>query len=146
MTPFHTARRTFSIARGPLLLAAAGFMAVTTASGSHATTQPQSDRLSRTAVSLTIRAAGVDLSGTLTTASPVCGAHRMVQVWRQIGTRGGGDDQRFAQDTTEHVSGHTYRWDTGNTGVAGRFYATVRGTTTCAPASTPTIRATRTDG
>jgi hypothetical protein len=106
---------------------------------------PESSALrhTKTKVSLAIHADGVDLFGTLTTAKSTCGKDRTVTVWRQVGQRGGGNDRRFAMDTSEHDHGHVYRWDTGNTGVAGHFYATVRATSSCRAASSATIHAVR---
>ena len=58
---------------------------------------------------------------------------------KQVGTRGGGDDQKFASD----LAASDGSWSTGNTGTAGRFYAKIRATTTCTGDTSPTIRATR---
>lgn len=93
-------------------------------------------------VTVTIKAAGVDLYGTVKSPQHVCMAHRTVVVYKQIGTRGGGDDRRIASDTTsiEHGVGV---WDTGNTGIAGRFYAKVKASADCRGATSPTIRAVR---
>jgi hypothetical protein len=92
---------------------------------------------------VTIRAQGVDLSGTVASPKPRrCAADRKVIVIKQIGTRGGGDDQRFATDNAS-LNGGVYEWSTGNTGVAGRFYAKVRRITGCKGDTSPTIRAIR---
>jgi hypothetical protein len=92
---------------------------------------------------VTIQAQGVDLSGTVSSPKPkLCAAGRHVVVFKQIGTRGGGDDQRFASDTAD-LSGGVATWSTGNTGVAGRFYARVRRITGCQGDTSPTIRAVR---
>jgi hypothetical protein len=91
---------------------------------------------------VTIAAEGVDLHGVLKSDRAACMVDRLVIVFKQHGTRGGGDDTRFAHDTTELVDGHGV-WSTGNTGTEGRFYARVRKTDSCAGDSSPTIRATR---
>jgi hypothetical protein len=92
---------------------------------------------------VTIKAEGVDLSGTVVSPKPKkCARNRHVVVMKQIGTRGGGDDQHFADDNAS-LSGGVYMWDTGNTGVAGRFYAVVHHITGCKADTSPTIRAVR---
>ena len=97
----------------------------------------------RAATTVTIQAEGTDLSGTVRSARPaICADERTVIVFRQRGTRGGGNDERFAMDTSEQ-QGDDYVWSTGNTGTAGRFYAKVRRTAQCQADTSPTIRAVR---
>ncbi len=92
---------------------------------------------------VTIRADGTDLSGVVKSPRPRrCAANRKVVVFKQIGTRGGGNDVRFASDNAS-LSGGAYRWSTGNTGTEGRFYARVRRIDGCRGDTSPTIRATR---
>ena len=94
-------------------------------------------------VTVTIKAEGTDLSGVVRSPKPrLCAAHRTVTVFKQKGARGGGDDQRFASDTTSLNNG-VYEWSTGNTGTEGRFYAVVRAKTGCKRAASETIRAIR---
>jgi hypothetical protein len=50
-------------------------------------------------VTVTIQAEGTDLSGKVSSTRAVCKADRNVIVFKQVGTRGGGDDIRFANDT-----------------------------------------------
>ena len=88
---------------------------------------------------VTIRAEGVDLSGKVKSPRQACVTDRKVIVFKQIGTRGGGDDQKFASDTASSDGS----WSTGNTGTPGKFYAKVRKTTMCKKDSSPTIRARR---
>jgi hypothetical protein len=64
---------------------------------------------------------------------------RKVVVFKQVGTRGGGDDQNFASDQADSDGS----WSTGNTGTEGKFYAKVRATTRCQGDTSPTIRARR---
>lgn len=74
---------------------------------------------------VTIRAQGTDLSGVVSSPAPVrCAQNRKVHVYKQIGTRGGGNDVHIASDNAS-LQGSTYRWSTGNTGQAGRFYSKV---------------------
>ena len=92
---------------------------------------------------VTIRAEGTDLSGVVRSPAPDrCADERNVVVWKQVGTRGGGDDIRFASDTAS-LSGTRYEWSTGNTGTPGRFYAHVRHIDGCKADTSPTIRARR---
>ena len=88
---------------------------------------------------VTIQAAGTDLSGFVSSPNASCEANRTVIVYKVVGTRGGGDDIRFAMDT----SGDDGSWNTGNTGTPGKFYAKVKKTTFCKADFSPTIRATR---
>jgi hypothetical protein len=91
------------------------------------------------ASTVTIKAEGTDLSGTVKSARAVCKDGRKVIVFKQKGARGGGDDKKFATDTAESDGS----WNTGNTGTEGKFYAKVRATTQCKGDTSPTIRATR---
>jgi uncharacterized cupredoxin-like copper-binding protein len=93
----------------------------------------------RATTTVTIQAEGTDLSGTVSSPKPAtCADGRKVIVFRQIGTRGGGDDEKLASDTAEK-QGDVYRWSTGNTGQSGKFYAKVRRTPDCKPDTSPTI-------
>ena len=91
------------------------------------------------ASTVTIQAEGTDLFGNVSSTRATCEANRKVIVFKQVGTRGGGDDIRFASDTTESDGD----WNTGNTGTEGKFYAKVKRTDLCKADSSPTIRATR---
>lgn len=90
---------------------------------------------------VTIKAEGTDLSGTVSSPRRVCKDERKVIVYKQKGARGGGDDIKFASDTTE-LQGGVGQWNTGNTGTEGRFYAKVKKTDQCGADTSPTIRAT----
>jgi hypothetical protein len=93
-------------------------------------------------VTVTIKAEGTDLSGTVKSPRRVCKANRTVVVIKQVGARGGGNDTRFASDTTE-LSNGVGQWSTGNTGTEGRFYAKVRRSAQCKGDTSPTIRVTQ---
>ena len=70
-------------------------------------------------VTVTIKAEGTDLSGSEERRNrPSCAAERTVIVFRQQGARGGGNDERFAMDTTDKQNGK-WVWSTGNTGTEG---------------------------
>ena len=88
---------------------------------------------------VTIHAEGTDLSGTLSSSLSSCVEGRNVIVYKQIGTRGGGDDIRFASDTADSDGD----WNTGNTGTEGKFYAKVKRNALCKKDFSPTITAQR---
>ncbi len=92
----------------------------------------------RTATKVTIDRAGSDLFGTVSSSRASCEDNRKVVLFKQRGTRGGGDDLRIAFDTTE-VQGGVGVWSTGNTGLAGKFYAKALRTATCKAGSSSTI-------
>ena len=111
--------------------------------GATLATGPAEASAARARTTVTIRAEGVDLSGTV--ASPRaarCAEGRTVLVFQQKGARGGGDDVRIASDTASR-NGDRYEWSTGNTGIEGRFYAKVGRTAACRADTSPTIRAVR---
>ena len=91
---------------------------------------------------VTIKAEGSDLYGTVSSKRAACEGDRTVVLYKQKGARGGGDDVRIASDTTE-VSNGVGQWNTGNTGMAGRFYAKVTKTADCKPDTSPTIKVER---
>ncbi|MGC4110735.1 MAG: hypothetical protein QM747_09990 [Nocardioides sp.] len=92
---------------------------------------------------VTIKAEGVDLSGTVSSPKPRrCAKNRTVNLIKQIGTRGGGDDDKIGSDTAELQNG-VYVWDTGNTGIAGKFYAKVKAIPGCKGATSKTVKAVR---
>jgi hypothetical protein len=91
------------------------------------------------ASTVTIKADGVDLSGTVKSPRQSCITDRKVIVFKQIGARGGGDDKNFASD----LASADGSWSTGQTGTAGKFYAKIRATTQCKGDTSPTIRAHR---
>lgn len=89
---------------------------------------------------VTIRAQGTDLSGRVSSPAPLrCAQNRTVHVYKQIGTRGGGNDIHFASDTASLQNG-AYRWSTGNTGTPGYFYSKVFPKPGCRGDTSETIR------
>ena len=88
---------------------------------------------------VTIQAEGTDLFGNVSSSNDVCEANRKVTVFKQVGARGGGDDIRFASDTSDDDGD----WNTGNTGTEGKFYAKVKKTDLCKSDLSPTITAHR---
>ncbi len=109
-----------------------------------ATAADGSARVTPANTTVTIRAQGTDLSGRVSSSAPLrCARNRRVIVYKQIGTRGGGDDVQFASDNASR-QGNVYMWSTGNTGTPGRFYAKVWPITGCRGDTSDTIRATNT--
>jgi hypothetical protein len=87
---------------------------------------------------VTIDRAGSDLFGTVSSGRAACEGNRTVVLYKQRGTRGGGDDVRIASDDTEVQNGVGV-WSTGNTGQAGKFYAKVKKTAQCKAGVSSTI-------
>ncbi|WP_341926834.1 hypothetical protein [Nocardioides psychrotolerans] len=88
------------------------------------------------AVTVTIKAEGTDLSGTVSSAKPRrCAANRTVKLFKLIN----GEPHLWANDTTEK-QGTRYVWSTGNTGTPGRYYAKVGAKPGCRGDVSPTIR------
>ncbi len=88
---------------------------------------------------VTIEAAGTDLSGTVSSPKTGCERDRTVVLFKQKGKRGGGDDLRVASDTTDYSNG-VGQWSTGNTGMAGNFYAKATKTADCKVAFSKTVK------
>lgn len=127
---------TARITTGALTATAAVSMVAAGFAG-HANAAPSA--AARANVSVSIQAEGTDLSGTVNSSRSVCEANRNVVVWKQIGLRGGGDDIRFAMDTSDSNG----EWNTGNTGTEGKFYAQVKRTPQCKAATSSTVTAVR---
>ena len=119
--------------------AAVSFLGLASAAGLAIGTGATATAAPTVSSTVTIHAEGTDLSGNVSSSNPTCEANRRVVVFKQIGTRGGGNDINFASDTTDEDGD----WNTGNTGTEGRFYAKVKKTSLCKADFSPTIRATR---
>ncbi|HWJ82048.1 MAG TPA: hypothetical protein VNS55_07415 [Nocardioides sp.] len=116
--------------------AAAGLLSTGAALACLAATSPA---WALTATTVTIHADGTDLSGHVASSDPACVEGRKVLLIKQVGARGGGNDQRIASDLADSAG----NWDTGNTGIEGKFYAKVRATDTCGRDTSRTVRAVR---
>jgi hypothetical protein len=119
--------------------AAVSFLGLASAAGLAIGTGATATAAPTVSSTVTIHADGTDLSGNVSSSNPTCEANRHVVVFKQIGTRGGGNDINFASDTSDDDGD----WNTGNTGTEGRFYAKVKKTSLCKADFSPTIRATR---
>lgn len=92
---------------------------------------------------LTIRAEGVDLSGTVQSQRLRCVGNRVIKLYKQRGaTQNPGADDLIATDTSER-RGNRGVWSTGNTGISGRFYVRTGKAPGCTAAASKTIRAVR---
>lgn len=92
---------------------------------------------------LTIRAQGLDLSGTVQSSKLRCVGNRNVRLYKQRGTtQNPSVDNQIAMDTSER-QGNRGVWSTGNTGLSGRFYVRTARVPGCTAAVSKTIRAVR---
>jgi hypothetical protein len=92
---------------------------------------------------LTIKAEGVDLSGTVESKKLSCLGGRKVKVYKQVGSeQNPKTDPVIASDISER-QGNIGVWSTGNTGKSGKFYARTGGTLECRGDISQTIVARR---
>ena len=90
---------------------------------------------------LTIRAQGLDLSGTVQSAKGSCLGNRNIKLYKQKGrNQNPGADDLIATDTSER-QGNRGVWSTGNTGMSGKFYVRTGKVPGCTGAASKTIRA-----
>ena len=88
---------------------------------------------------MTITSEEANFYGKVKSPRASCKADRTVILFKVIGTRGGGDDSHFANDTTDAAG----NWNTGNTGTPGRYYAKVRKTDQCKADASRTVTGLR---
>lgn len=93
---------------------------------------------------VTIQTANGDFWGTVDSPRPrVCARDRNIVVFKQSGTEQDPRvDQKVASDTAS-LNGDRYEWNTGNTGLFGKFYARARRTTDCKADTSRTVRSVR---
>ncbi len=90
---------------------------------------------------LTIRAQGLDLSGTVQSSRGSCLGNRNVKLYKQQGQeQRPNTDPLIATDTSER-QGNRGEWSTGNTGMRGKFYVRTGKVPGCTGAASKTIRA-----
>ena len=90
---------------------------------------------------LTIRAQGTDLSGTVQSTRGSCLGDRNIKLYKQKGKeQRPGSDTLVATDTSER-QGNRGEWSTGNTGMRGKFYVRTGKVPGCTGAASKTIRA-----
>ncbi|TYL45188.1 hypothetical protein FXB39_19570 [Nocardioides sp. BGMRC 2183] len=86
---------------------------------------------------VTIKATGVELSGKVKSKRRVCVVNRTVLVYKVLND----GNHLFSSDVTDEQG----RWNTGNTGQEGTFFAKVKKTTKCKADKSPRVRAVRND-
>ena len=118
------------------------FLVAVTAAALQPLTSAPATAFAPAASTVSIQAQGTDLYGMVTSSRPSCELDRKVVVFKQKGERGGSDDKRVASDTTDDLNGGG-EWSTGNTGMAGRFYAKVVASSDCKAAVSGTIKVER---
>ena len=93
---------------------------------------------------VTIRTENGDFWGFVSSPRPLrCADGRKVVLFKQTGPeQDPRADERVASDTAS-LNGDRYEWNTGNTGMFGRFYARVARTDTCRGDTSNTIRSVR---
>ena len=90
---------------------------------------------------LTIKAQGLDLSGTVQSSRGSCLGDRNVKLYKQKGReQRPNSDTLVATDTSERQGDHG-EWSTGNTGMRGKFYVRTGKVPGCTAATSKTIRA-----
>ena len=90
---------------------------------------------------LTIKAQGLDLSGTVQSSKGSCLGDRNIKLYKQKGKeQRPGSDTLIATDTSER-QGNRGEWSTGNTGIRGKFYVRTGKVPGCTGAASKTIRA-----
>jgi hypothetical protein len=90
---------------------------------------------------LTIKAQGLDLSGTVQSSRGSCLGNRNIKLYKQKGKeQRPGSDTLVGTDTSERQGDHG-EWSTGNTGMRGKFYVRTGKVPGCTAATSKTIRA-----
>ncbi len=89
---------------------------------------------------VTIKAISGDFSGFVSSPRPLkCAEGRKVVVYKQMGAEQDPKvDDKIASDTAS-LSGDRAEWNTGNTGVSGKFYARVGKTPDCKADTSKTV-------
>ena len=98
----------------------------------------------RVETKVTIKTENGDFWGFVTSPRPrLCADERKVVVFRQVGSEQDPRvDERIASDTAS-LDGDRAEWNTGNTGVFGKFYARVAKTEDCTADTSATVRSRR---
>ena len=92
---------------------------------------------------LTIRANGLDLSGTVQSSRLRCVDKRNIKLYKQVGKQQNpSTDSLIGQDTSQR-HGRLGEWSTGNTGISGKFYVRTNKVPGCTGATSKTIIARR---
>jgi len=95
-----------------------------------------------TPASVSVTIAGNDSPfGEVKSARRFCKANVTVRVFKQVGARGGSDDQPVGSPDTTSLQGTKWTWSIGNPGLndGDKVYAKVKGNSRCKRAFSPTI-------
>lgn len=89
---------------------------------------------------VTIRSQSGDFSGQVKSSNPkVCAEGRNVILFKQRGQNQNPPEDRKVAEDTASLNGDRYEWNTGNTGLNGKFYAKVRKTAGCKGDTSKTV-------
>ncbi len=93
---------------------------------------------------VTIHTQNGDFWGAVFSSRPLrCARDRKIVLFKQLGAeQSPSTDDRVASDLAS-LNGDRYEWNTGNTGMFGRFYARAGKTPDCRADSSETVRSTR---
>lgn len=99
---------------------------------------------SRIDTAVTIHTENGDFWGQVKSPRPrICAKNRKVVLFKQEGaSQNPKNDQRVASDTASK-NGDRFEWNTGNTGLSGKFYARVARTDQCKGDTSKTVRSDR---
>jgi hypothetical protein len=93
---------------------------------------------------VTIKTQNGDFWGFVSSPRPYkCAKNRKIVLFKQIGTvQDPTVDHKVASDTAS-LNGDRYEWQTGNTGMYGKFYARAGRTLYCKADTSPTVKSLR---
>jgi len=99
----------------------------------------------RAETTVTIRTENGDFWGFVSSPRPrKCADERKVVLFKQVGSEQDPSvDERVASDTASLNGGDRAEWNTGNTGMFGKFYARVGRTEDCQGDTSNTVRSRR---
>lgn len=128
----------------PKLISVASVIALTAGLAAAGTAGTASAGAARSDSTVTIKTENGDFWGQVKSSRPgKCAAERKVVVFKQVGDRQNPSrDKPLASDTAS-LSGDRYEWNTGNTGLRGKFYARISRTAECQSDTSETVRASR---
>jgi hypothetical protein len=95
----------------------------------------------RAKTTVTIEVQGTEYHGTVSSPKPKrCAKDRKIVLYKQKGkVQDRSVDRKVGMDTAS-LNGGVYEWNTGNTGLYGKFYAWAGRTATCKADASPTIK------
>jgi hypothetical protein len=88
---------------------------------------------------LTIKAQGKDLSGTVESSKLSCVEDREIKLYKQKGKKQNPSADEYIGSDTSERQGKRGVWSTGNTGMSGKFYVRTASDPGCSAAASETI-------